>query len=379
MEIQNQINSRILDNNNIEEIADIAYSNLQEKCKIISLVIINVFSSDDMEKNELKIMADSMGSRVSNTEEVSEDGEDFRRDILDIIKMGGHFFKTGSFAVQKDPDSIKEKSIYKALAAFPIYIDHIFRGSLEIFTAKESEFSRKEINFFRDIASALAGALNHYIIFSKQKKASEIFEASFSNIIELLVSLIEIRDKYTSGHSSNVKDISILISNELGLNEKEISEISFAANLHDVGKIGISESILNKPARLTNKEFEDIKRHPVQGAFILANIPQLKNIGKLILHHHERFDGGGYPVGISGSEIPLGSRIISVGDAYDAMTSKRSYRDEIKKQDAVNIINEESGHQFDPEIVKAFIKIAPKISNKSSSILENIIEKDLEI
>lgn len=378
IEIRNYINSRILKDNNIGEIAYLVYLNINKRCKEVGLVLINVFK-DDAKKNELVIIAYPKGSSVLSNKEIPVSGGGFEKGVSDALREGGYFYEVGDFAVNKDLyyDG-KGKNNYKTLIAFPININNVFRGSLEIFTEEEVTFPKKEINYFSSIASALSGALDHYIVFAKQKKADELFESSFSNIIELLVSLIEIKDKYTSGHSSNVKDVSMLISRELGLDKKEIGEIRFAANLHDIGKIAVSENILNKPSKLTNKEFEDIKRHPVQGAFILANIPQLKNIGNLILHHHERFDGEGYPVGLSGLKIPLGSRIIAVADAFDAMTSKRPYRDEMKKQDAIDIIKKESGLQFDPEIVNAFLKIAPEITGKSRSLLEGIIEKDIE-
>ena len=127
--------------------------------------------------------------------------------------------------------------------------------------------------------------------------------------------------------------------------------------LHDIGKIGISECILNKPGRLTPQEFEEIKRHPELGVRIISDVPFLKSLVPLVLHHHEFYAGGGYPTGIAGEDIPYGARILSVSDAYEAMTSDRPYRKSLPQEVAFSILEKEKGKQFDPMIVDAFLEI----------------------
>jgi len=133
--------------------------------------------------------------------------------------------------------------------------------------------------------------------------------------------------------------------------------------LHDIGKIAIDEAILNKPGKLTDEEWETIKRHPEIGFRIISTAPEYSEIARDILSHHERFDGKGYPRGLKGEEIPIRARIVSIADAYDAMISKRTYRDPLSKEDAVNEIKRCSGTQFDPELVKIFVNIIEEVEN----------------
>ena len=141
------------------------------------------------------------------------------------------------------------------------------------------------------------------------------------------------------------------------LPKKEVDIIRHASLLHDVGKIGISEQILRKPGKLNDEEFEAIKSHPNIGAGILSSIEFLKDVCEIIKHHHERYDGRGYPDGLKGEEIPLGARIVTVADSFDAITSKRPYRKPLTLDEATAEVIRCSGNQFDPEVVKAFVSL----------------------
>ena len=176
-------------------------------------------------------------------------------------------------------------------------------------------------------------------------------------IINLLVGAIEAKDKYTQGHSDRVAEITSWICDELDIHDKSVSDIHMAAHLHDIGKINVPETILNKPERLLPEEWELIKIHPVIGFNILSKADFFKDIAKIVLHHHERWDGKGYPEGLEGIRIPFGSRVIALADTIDAMLSKRPYRkaftwDECKNE-LVNGIN----YQFDAELTKTAIKV----------------------
>ncbi|MFP4522266.1 MAG: HD-GYP domain-containing protein, partial [Fibrobacterota bacterium] len=168
---------------------------------------------------------------------------------------------------------------------------------------------------------------------------------------------VEVKDLYTRGHSENVMAYSVKIANALGLDEQLLETIKYGGLLHDIGKIGIGENILNKPGRLTEEEFEVIKFHPALGANIIQDVPYFRDIVPLVMHHHEFFDGRGYPDGLSGTEIPYGARILSVADAFEAMTSDRPYRKSLDINLAKNILIENKGTQFDPDIVDVFVKI----------------------
>lgn len=178
----------------------------------------------------------------------------------------------------------------------------------------------------------------------------------YSQTISALSNAVDAKDQYTSGHSHRVADYSVEIARKMGFNEAQIDKIRTAAILHDIGKIGINENILNKPGKLENYEFDEIKKHPEIGYHILQQVTNLSEIAKIIMHHHERYDGKGYPCAIGHNKVPIESYIISVSDAYDAMTTNRPYRKALDSRTAMQIIINESGKQFHPKVVKAFVK-----------------------
>lgn len=174
--------------------------------------------------------------------------------------------------------------------------------------------------------------------------------------IEALIIALESKDGYTHNHSREVAKIVSRIAKEMELGEDQVFQVKFAALLHDIGKIGIPDIILNKVSKLTEEEWEVMKKHPGIGARIINLIPQLKEVAQAISLHHARWDGMGYPENISGDEIPLGARIIAVADAFQAMTSDRPYRKSLSFQEAVAEIRRCAGTQFDPLVVQAFLK-----------------------
>jgi response regulator RpfG family c-di-GMP phosphodiesterase/signal transduction histidine kinase len=180
----------------------------------------------------------------------------------------------------------------------------------------------------------------------------------FLSTVKSLASAIDAKDEYTRHHSTRVTDFSLKIAAKMGFSEKELSELELAAVLHDVGKIAVPESILNKPGRLSDEEFKLIKEHPVRGEAILSPVIELKEIGRVVRAHHERYDGNGYPDRLKGREIPLGARIMSIADTYDSITSERPYRKAASHRYAIKEIISCSGTQFDPEVVENFLEIA---------------------
>ncbi|MDI6758696.1 MAG: HD domain-containing protein [Candidatus Omnitrophota bacterium] len=189
----------------------------------------------------------------------------------------------------------------------------------------------------------------------------EDLRLTYLRTIKSLAQAIEARDSYTRSHSERVSKYAALIANEMGLSVKEIEIIREACELHDLGKIGISDNILGKPSALTLPEWEEIKKHPVIGAKILEPLIFLSDVVDLVRQHHEHYDGTGYPDGRSGEDILLGARIIHLADAYEAMCSPRAYREEpFVKEKAVLEIKINSGRQFDPKVVEAFLKVVDK-------------------
>lgn len=169
-----------------------------------------------------------------------------------------------------------------------------------------------------------------------------------------LISLIDLRDRYTGGHSARVAKYVRAIAVQLGLADDEAERIVLAASLHDIGKIGVPDHILLKPGKLDDEEFGWIKKHPEWGWIALRNVDGFHYASQLVLHHHERLDGNGYPGGLKGSEIPLGSRLIAVADSYDALTTNRPYRTARTEFEAIQELQRCAGTQFDPPVVNAF-------------------------
>ncbi|MFH1191481.1 MAG: diguanylate cyclase [Candidatus Omnitrophota bacterium] len=175
---------------------------------------------------------------------------------------------------------------------------------------------------------------------------------------------IETKDYYTSEHGENMVSIVVAIGKKLNLPDKEINNLKHAAMLHDLGKIGIPDKILHKKGKLTEKELRQIKTHPQIGAGIIRSVHFLNTVVPIVLHHHERFDGLGYSSGLKGKNIPLGARIIAIADVYQALVSNRPYRKGYSKKEALRIIKEGAGTQFDPQIVKVFLEISESKSRK---------------
>jgi len=190
----------------------------------------------------------------------------------------------------------------------------------------------------------------------KVREQSSRIQASFLKTIEALVRTLGARDPETREHSLRVTELSVGIARELGLPPSEIEKIRIAAALHDIGKLGVSKKVLDKKQALLPEEIEHIHRHPLIAASILGPIDELQEIIRLIRNHHEHFDGSGYPEGKAGEEIPLGSRIIAVADAFDAITSARPYQRARSKKFAAGEIRENAGKQFGPRVVEAFLR-----------------------
>ena len=177
----------------------------------------------------------------------------------------------------------------------------------------------------------------------------------YHEFVECISSALDARDPYTGDHSRRVSDTATLLAKMLGLSDDEIQEIHIAAHLHDIGKIGIPDSVLLKPGRLDDEEWKMMKRHPQIGADILAKSPSFSRISAIILHHHERYDGNGYPFGAKELEIPLGSRIIAVCDSIDAMASARAYRKALPLDTVYEEIEKNMGLMYDPDVAKKIL------------------------
>ncbi len=177
-------------------------------------------------------------------------------------------------------------------------------------------------------------------------------EYEYHEFVECITSALDARDPYTGNHSRRVSDMACELSTLLGLSEKQTQEIHIAGHLHDIGKIGIPDRVLLKEGHLNDEEWTLMKKHPEIGAEILSKSSQFTRLSAIILHHHERYDGKGYPFGAKGEEIPVGARIIAVCDSIDAMASKRSYRNALPLKSCYKEIENNIGFMYDPKIAQ---------------------------
>jgi HD-GYP domain-containing protein (c-di-GMP phosphodiesterase class II) len=179
-----------------------------------------------------------------------------------------------------------------------------------------------------------------------------------TSVICAMNQLLDLKDLNTGVHSTRLAEWAVRIGRDLGLDDDCLRDLEAAAILHDIGKIGVPDAILRKPAKLTDEEYEVIKKHPEYGWAVLRAVPGFERVSLFVLHHHEAFDGKGYPAGLRGDEIPIGSRIVSVMDSFDAMVSSRPYRKGLPLEEAIRRLEADTGKQFDPIVTPKFIALA---------------------
>ena len=286
------------------------------------------------------------------------------------LGLAGHVATTGETVNIKDAytDNRFNKEIdmqtgykTKTILCMPIRnLSHQIVGVFQVLNKKNGEFTQKDEDLLIAIGSSAGIALENANLFNRQKMLIDEQKQLFSSFIDTLSASIDARDKITSGHSKRVTMYASLICDELNMDEKEKEVIKHASLLHDIGKIGIKDSILQKEGKLTSEEYDHIKQHAKITNDILGKIyvsKQFENVAQIASSHHERYDGKGYFLGLEGEQIPLGGRILAVCDVFDAITSKRHYRSKMEIQDAIKILIEGANTHFDKKIVDVFLSI----------------------
>ena len=297
--------------------------------------------------------------KPANLEEVAPLSTISKTVINRVLKDGNSLLST---EVPGDPRFSKSKSlmgsdIYSIICA-PINSKDKFYGLIYIDTTMQTKFFMKN-----DLELLTAVGIQLAIIMENIELMSN-FKDLFMGVTKTLVYVIEAKDEYTSGHTERVTKFSLQIASKLGLNKQDTELLEIAALLHDIGKVAIPEEILRKPGKLSDEEFVMIKRHPHAGGEFVRHLKGFERIIEGIKYHHERFDGKGYPYGVAGKKIPLLARIISVADAFDAMTSERSYRKKIAEDKAMAELYANMDTQFDGDIIKVFHDV---LENEKSS------------
>ncbi|MCP5003831.1 MAG: response regulator [Planctomycetes bacterium] len=281
----------------------------------------------------------------------------------------------GCVAIDKKPILVKDVSredrfkthkrgdyMTNSFISVPLFLDKRFIGVMNVSDKISGEdFFESDLNFLCTVANQISIALENDELY-------KAFEENCFNTVKFLVNLIEVKDTYTGGHSQRVSEYASSIADVVGVSAREKKILNHAAQLHDIGKVVISELILNKPDKLDEAELKMVQSHPVVGENILEPLDFLKEAKLLIRGHHESFDGNGYPDKKGGEDIPILTKIMTIADAFDAITSQRTYHTPLKVDDAISELRRMSGVQFDPSLVDAFV---------SSKIVK--IESDSEI
>jgi putative nucleotidyltransferase with HDIG domain len=290
------------------------------------------------------------------------------KDLKDICKQViDNYNKASNTVVQERRVAIKK---------FPLQVDVVVGGDVKVpmlfnYTIpvcwEDFKFGAVFFGASRDLLNAnekktlLSSLVSQTRIALTNSKLYSDMKENYIRTIKALAIAVDAKDTYTHGHSENVMNIAEELAHEMNIDEKMVGIIRDAGLLHDIGKIGIPGYILNKPGPLTYEEFNGImKTHSALGANIVKDVPFLRDLTKLILYHHEHYNGAGYPEGLKGEQIPVGARILHVADAFEAMTSNRPYRNSLGQKEAIKRLGENSGQQFDPAVIDAFLRIAAR-------------------
>jgi putative nucleotidyltransferase with HDIG domain len=298
------------------------------------------FLHDQEGRIELKASVDSIDGELKNS----------ACEHCFFVSMKVIDSKRPSLYNEPDPDFASDEESIRSSICQPLMAKGKVRGALVVVRAKNPHFfTQGQLSALELLASKAAGAIENSALYDDLKE-------SYIATVRVLANAIEARDEYTRGHTERVFLLSEILAKELGWGEEQLGDLKMGGLLHDIGKIGVPDSILNKPGPLTPEEVEIMKKHPETGARMIESIPFLKQALPYILYHHERHDGKGYPRGLRGDEIPYAGRLLAVVDTLDAITSDRPYRGGRLLKEAIDEIKENSGTQFHPAVAKACIR-----------------------
>ena len=257
---------------------------------------------------------------------------------------------------QNDPRrarSADEKTgfITRSLMTVPLVLEDKSIGAIQAVNKRDGQlFNKDDLDLFRSIADSAALAVNNAQLVAD-------LQNSYDLTLDALSAALDLRDRETEGHSRRVVEYTSRLAEQIGLDKETIKNIRRGALIHDIGKIGVPDAVLHKPGLLDAEERNIIERHPQAGYNMLTGIPYLREEIQIVICHQEKWDGTGYPYGLHGEEIPIGARLFAIADTFDALTSDRPYRQGCSYETARNIIEEESGKQFDPQAVAAFLAV----------------------
>lgn len=280
----------------------------------------------------------ALEKRLVHVDNLNEDPQNFLR--------ANHFVEEG----------------FRVYMGMPLISRGEVKGVLEVFHRGPLSPDRKWLRLLETIANQVGIAVDNALLLENLDRSNKELAAAYNATIEGLSSALELRDHETQGHTRRVAEMAVRLAEKMGFPAMELEVLRQGALLHDIGKVGIPDSILLKPSALTSEEWEVMKQHPIYASRVLDGIEHLRPAIAIPLCHHEKWDGSGYPKGLQADAIPLQARIFSVVDVYDALTSDRPYRSAWPPADALSYIREQSGRHFDPKVVGTFLDLAPQFA-----------------
>lgn len=316
--------------------ADILF--LHPELEVLKIITQTGFRTNPLKYTNLQLGEGPAGEAASSRETVF---------IADIPSAGREF--------QRSPDFDQEEFV--SYVGVPLLAKGDLVGVLEVFHRERLDVDHEWMDFLKTLAGQAAIAIDQRNLYKNMRRSKEKLDEAYDSIIESWAQAMELREIETKGHAQRLVDLTLKIARRMGVEEDELDDIRRGAYLHDVGKMGIPDRILNKEEKLTPEEREEIGQHPLYAFEILKSNDYLKPALDIPLYHHERWDGMGYPEGLEEEEIPLSSRIFAVVDVWDALRSGRPYRSAWSDGKALAHIKEESGKHFDPQVVKVFLEI----------------------
>ncbi len=353
-------NEIISKEHNLEKLFDKIINLIEEVLPTDSIVIF-LKELDSMILTPKAFKTKEKNKKFSVSSSIIEDSIEKKKAIISNSNNDENYSESQSIIFFRITSAICAPLLYNDEVLGVIYLDT--RTQTKMFTKKDLE-----------LLVALAGPASTAI---KNAQYVESLKQSNHETTMALASAIELRDHYTVGHTYRVTNFAVEIAKVLGWQNDKIEETRLGGVLHDIGKIAVDDAILRKPSKLTNDEFEQMKIHPARGAEMIENISFLKNIIPYCLYHHEKYDGTGYPYGLKGEEIPIEGRVISVADAFDAMTSNRPYRKGMPIEVAIAELEAGSGTQFDTECVNAMLEAFN--NGKITDIMQNEKKHEMSI
>ncbi|MFN7036022.1 MAG: HD-GYP domain-containing protein, partial [Bellilinea sp.] len=254
------------------------------------------------------------------------------------------------------PQWVEEEG-FVSYCGVPLIAKGQIKGVLEVFSRTPFEPQEEWLNFLEALSRQAAIAIENAQLFENLQRTNLDLLLAYEATIEGWSRALDLRDKETEGHTRRVADLTLLMASRMGLDAAQLAHIRRGALLHDIGKMGIPDAILLKPGRLTDEEWEIMRKHPLYAYQMLYPVQYLRPALEIPYAHHEKWDGSGYPRGLKGEEIPLAARIFAVADVWDALTADRPYRPAWTQAEALRYIREQAGAHFDPQVVKVFFEV----------------------